>query len=153
MLVLTICRNLINANHIFFVSPLLTKTQYDYNSAISQAIARSRRYGQKKIVHIYHVVAQRTIDVDILKHRHRRSDAITTSKSTSQLPKTSSTKNERTKFVRNNKGGAMLVPRRWLADDTKRKVLGFGKKVEDFTSLINFSEMIEHEDDDDNEYI
>ena len=120
---------------------------------MSQAIARSRRYGQEKTVHIYHVIAQRTIDVDILECRHKRSDAITTSKSRSQLPKTSSTKNERTKFVKNNKGGTMLVPRRWLADDTKRKVLGFGKKVEDFTSLINFSEMIEHEDDDDNEYI
>jgi hypothetical protein len=146
--ILTTDSNLTIANHIIFVSPLLAKTQYEYKSAMAQAIARSRRYGQKKRVHIYHVIAQRTIDVDILEHRYRRSDAITTLTSTTELPEPSSNKKEKTKLVRNNKGEMMLVPLSWLADESKREIMGIEDSTEKFTSLINFSETFEQEDDE-----
>jgi hypothetical protein len=127
---------------------MFAKTQYGYDSAREQAIARSRRYGQKKKVHIYHVVAQRTIDVGILEHRHKRADAITTTTSTVTLPKPTSAKKEKTKLVKNDKGAMMLVPSSWLADDAKRRRLGIGEAPESFTSLINFSETFEHDDDE-----
>ncbi|KAI4612008.1 hypothetical protein J4E80_007460 [Alternaria sp. BMP 0032] len=140
--------NLTVANHVIFVSPFLAKTQYDYDSAMAQAIARSRRYGQQKKVHIYHVIAKRTIDVDILEHRHRRSDAITTMEATVELPKPSSTKKERTKLLKNSKGEMILVPLSWLADEAKRRTMEIEETTEQFTSLINFSETFEHEDEE-----
>jgi SNF2 family DNA or RNA helicase len=48
--------NLTNANHIVFLSPLLAKTQYEYEANMKQAIRRARRYGQEKPVHVYHFV-------------------------------------------------------------------------------------------------
>ncbi|KAL1794299.1 hypothetical protein ACET3X_007720 [Alternaria dauci] len=140
--------NLTIANHVVFVSPFLAKTQYGYDSAMAQAIARSRRYGQEKKVHIYHVVAQRTIDVDILEHRHRRGDALTTTGSTTELLELSSGKKEKTRLVRNNKGEIVLIPRTWLADKAKRDILGIKESPEKLTSLINFSETFEQEDDE-----
>jgi hypothetical protein len=130
------------------VAPLLAKTQYEYDSAMAQAIARSRRYGQEKKVHIYHIVAQRTIDVDILEHRHKRNDAIITSSTTTKMPKATSARKETTKLVRNNKAEMMLVPCSWLADESNRKMLGIRETPESFTSLINFSETFEQEDDE-----
>lgn len=140
-------RNLINANHIIFVSPLLAKTQHEYDSAMAQAIARSRRYGQDKKVHIYHVVAQRTIDVDILEHRHKRTDGICTAMSTMIMPKASGKKKERTKLIKNTAGEMALVPSSWLTDKAKQRMLNIGQKPDSFTSLINFSEMVDHESD------
>ncbi|KAJ9242829.1 hypothetical protein DTO271D3_569 [Paecilomyces variotii] len=60
------------ANHVVFLSPLLASSQYDYEATMTQAIGRSRRYGQKKHVHIYHFLAGATIDVNILQQRRRR---------------------------------------------------------------------------------
>lgn len=65
-------RNLQNANHVIFLSPVLTDTQYDYNSTMVQTIGRCRRFGQKKRVHIYHFVALESIDVNVLQHRRRQ---------------------------------------------------------------------------------
>lgn len=62
-------RNLTNANHVIFLSPLLVANQYLYDSATTQAIGRALRYGQKKKVHIYRFISLRTIDVDILEER------------------------------------------------------------------------------------
>ncbi|RDW90589.1 putative SNF2 family helicase [Aspergillus mulundensis] len=61
--------NLQCANHIIFLSPLLSQTQYDYDSAMIQAVGRSRRYGQTKHVHVYHLLAKMTIDVNIFQER------------------------------------------------------------------------------------
>ncbi|PYH43146.1 putative SNF2 family helicase [Aspergillus saccharolyticus JOP 1030-1] len=61
--------NLQHANHVIFLSPMLTQTQYDYDSTMTQAIGRSRRYGQNRHVHIYHLLAKKTIDVDIFENR------------------------------------------------------------------------------------
>ncbi|KAL6167555.1 hypothetical protein ACJQWK_06975 [Exserohilum turcicum] len=141
--------NLTNANHIIFVSPLLARSQCEYDSTMAQAIARSRRYGQEKKVYIYHVIAQRTIDVDILEHHQRRSDAITTMNATTQMAGSSSSKKERTRLVRNRKGEMMLVPRSWLVDVSKRKALDIGETPEKFTSLISFSETFERDYDED----
>ncbi|KAF1931765.1 uncharacterized protein M421DRAFT_90003 [Didymella exigua CBS 183.55] len=131
--------NLTNANHIIFVSPLLVESQYKYDSAMTQAIARSRRYGQEKQVHIYHFAALRTIDVDILEHRHKRTNGITAVKSTVCMPSKPTSK-EKTRLVKNKHGSMALVPVSWLADEKARKELGVGKELEKFTSLINFSE-------------
>ncbi|PWY93181.1 hypothetical protein BO94DRAFT_573354 [Aspergillus sclerotioniger CBS 115572] len=61
--------NLQGANHIIFLSPMLTNTQYDYEAAMTQAIGRSRRYGQTRHVHIYHLLVKNTIDVNIFQDR------------------------------------------------------------------------------------
>ncbi|GES66406.1 C-5 cytosine-specific DNA methylase [Aspergillus terreus] len=61
--------NLQCANHVIFLSPMLAQTQYDYDSAMTQAIGRCRRYGQTKHVHIYHLLAKRTIDVNLFQER------------------------------------------------------------------------------------
>ncbi|USP75190.1 uncharacterized protein yc1106_02464 [Curvularia clavata] len=138
--------NLTNANHVIFVSPLLARTQYDYDSVMAQAIARSRRYGQEKKVHVYHVIARRTIDVDILKHHHKRNDAISTLKMTNKMPPASGTK-ERIMFVMNRQKEAILVPRSWLKDPSKKAVLDIDETTDTFTSLISFSTMFEPEGD------
>ncbi|KAL2834190.1 hypothetical protein BDW59DRAFT_178723 [Aspergillus cavernicola] len=61
--------NLQCANHILFLSPLHTQTQYDYDSSMIQAIGRCRRYGQTRHVHVYHLLAKMTIDVNIFQDR------------------------------------------------------------------------------------
>lgn len=48
---------------------MFTQTQYDYDSAMTQAIGRCRRFGQTRHVHIYHLLVKRTIDVDIFQGR------------------------------------------------------------------------------------
>ncbi|KAL2011944.1 hypothetical protein VTN00DRAFT_4662 [Thermoascus crustaceus] len=64
--------NLQCANHVIFLHPFLAKTQYDYESTMTQAIGRSRRFGQQKTVHIYHFVSLKTIDVNILQQRRKQ---------------------------------------------------------------------------------
>ncbi|KAI9038630.1 putative SNF2 family helicase [Aspergillus affinis] len=61
--------NLQEANHIVFLSPMLAETQYDYESTMIQAAGRARRYGQTKHVHVYHILAKRTVDVSVFKYR------------------------------------------------------------------------------------
>ena len=62
-------RNLTNSNHAIFLSPLLTGTQYEYNSCDTQAIGRIRRYGQTKTVHIWRFLTMNSIDVEIWEGR------------------------------------------------------------------------------------
>jgi hypothetical protein len=140
---------LVNANHVIFVSPLLAESQYKYDSAMVQAIARCRRYRQEKKVHIYHFAALRTIDVDILEHRHKRVDAIHNSEEDEHLPIEKSAKREKTKLVRNAAGLVALVPVSWLQDAAKREVLGIAEdeEVESLTSLIDFSETFQDDDE------
>ncbi|ODM20657.1 hypothetical protein SI65_03710 [Aspergillus cristatus] len=64
--------NLQCANHVIFLSPLLGQTQYDYDSSMTQAIGRCRRYGQTGHVHVYHLLAKLTIDVNIFQERRER---------------------------------------------------------------------------------
>ncbi|KAF9696594.1 hypothetical protein EKO04_005577 [Ascochyta lentis] len=139
--------NLTNANHIIFVSPLLVESQYKYDSAMTQAIARSRRYGQEKHVHIYHFAALRTIDVDILEHRHKRTNGITAAESSVCMPSTPLARRENTKLVQNKHGSMALVPISWLIDDEVRREMRVEREPEKFTSLINFSETFEDGED------
>lgn len=139
--------NLVNANHVIFVSPLLAKSQYQYDSAMAQAIARCRRYRQEKKVHIYHFAALQTIDVDILEHQHKRFDAIHGPGSPMQTPPKSS-KKEKTRLVRNVEGAMALLPVSWLANETYREMMGIEEEdPPSFTSLISFSEMFEDGDE------
>lgn len=64
--------NLTNANHVIFVSPLLTRTQQVYDASMTQCIGRAKRFGQQKTVHVYRFLALRTIDVDILQEREQK---------------------------------------------------------------------------------
>ncbi|KAJ5084094.1 C-5 cytosine methyltransferase [Penicillium alfredii] len=62
--------NLQCANHVIFLSPLLKATQYEWESGMTQAIGRVRRYGQKRHVHVYHLLAKHAADVNIFQERH-----------------------------------------------------------------------------------
>ncbi|KAL1606717.1 hypothetical protein SLS60_004124 [Paraconiothyrium brasiliense] len=137
--------NLFNANHIIFVAPVLVKSQYEYDAAMEQAIARSRRYGQEKKVHIYHFAALRTVDVDVLEHRHKRKNGITDVMTPVPLPSVPLERRERTRLVKNDKGGMALVPVSWLKDEDARKKMGVVEHPETFNSLINFSETFDSE--------
>jgi len=67
-----VLRNLTVANHTIFISPLLAKTQHEYNQAETQAIGRIRRYGQTKTANLYRFVTCSTIDEEIYKSRGQR---------------------------------------------------------------------------------
>ncbi|KAE8383418.1 hypothetical protein BDV26DRAFT_287610 [Aspergillus bertholletiae] len=62
--------NLQCANHIIFLTPMFAQTQYDYDSLMTQAIGRARRYGQTKHVYIYHLLAKMTIETTLFQDRH-----------------------------------------------------------------------------------
>lgn len=57
------------ANHAIFISPLLSKNQFEYTQAETQAIGRIRRFGQVKTANIYRFVTRNTIDEDVYKSR------------------------------------------------------------------------------------
>ncbi|GAA5835472.1 hypothetical protein JCM11251_005244 [Rhodosporidiobolus azoricus] len=62
--------NLTIANHAFFVSPLLTDTQSNYNALSTQAIGRIRRFGQLKTANIIHLLVQGTMDMRVYGTRN-----------------------------------------------------------------------------------
>lgn len=64
--------NLQLANHVVFVSSLVTRTRHVYKSIMTQAIGRVLRIGQNKDVHVYYFVAEKTIDVNILQEREEK---------------------------------------------------------------------------------
>jgi SNF2 family DNA or RNA helicase len=61
--------NLTAANHVIFVHPLHVKTLQNYVMCETQAIGRVRRYGQRKIVHLYRFLVDDSIDIKIYKRR------------------------------------------------------------------------------------
>lgn len=63
--------NLTGANHVIFVSPLLTVNKYKYDSSMTQAIGRIRRYGQNKKCYIHRFFTLETVDVDIIQKREK----------------------------------------------------------------------------------
>jgi hypothetical protein len=60
--------NLVEANHVMFVSPLFSTDQEKWDMCRKQAVGRCYRYGQKRDVNVYHIVAENTIEPDILGH-------------------------------------------------------------------------------------
>ncbi|KAI1462616.1 hypothetical protein F4805DRAFT_3442 [Annulohypoxylon moriforme] len=63
--------NLQYANHVMFACPLLVSLQEDYDKFMKQARGRCVRYGQKKVVHVYHFVTACTVEADILELRRQ----------------------------------------------------------------------------------
>lgn len=66
------------ANHVIFMQPYYTSgenAQENYDSAMTQAIGRARRWGQAKEVHVYHFLTVNTIDVDY--HEARTDTSLT----------------------------------------------------------------------------
>ena len=64
-----ISRNLQIANHVVFLASMAAKSQYKYDSTLTQAVGRVLRCGQEKDVHVYYFLAAQTIDVNILQQR------------------------------------------------------------------------------------
>lgn len=64
--------NLHNANHIIFVSPLVTRNQREWDAQMQQALGRCVRYRQQKTVHVYHFVVDETIEADTLEWRLKK---------------------------------------------------------------------------------
>lgn len=64
--------NLHNANHVIFVSPLITRNQNEWDAQMKQALGRCVRYRQKKTVYIYHFVVDETIEADTLEWRMKQ---------------------------------------------------------------------------------
>lgn len=48
---------------------MVAEDQETYDAEMTQAIGRVLRYGQKKVVHIYHMASKQTADCDILEKR------------------------------------------------------------------------------------
>lgn len=62
--------NLQNVSAVIFLSPLSGSSLDDYKSAYIQCVGRAARYGQKEIVKVYHLLASRSVEVNI--HESRR---------------------------------------------------------------------------------
>ena len=144
--------NLTNANHVIFLSPLLTDSQYDYDASMAQAIGRVRRPGQKKDIHVYRMVALDTIDVDILEHRELRSNALTEIDAPPvPMPANHPPERERTQLIRDKTGVFKLMPKSWLLGGDGGLGLGVQGRVrvqgyEDWSSLVKFSKAYSEDD-------
>ncbi|KAK0850749.1 hypothetical protein LTR03_004490 [Friedmanniomyces endolithicus] len=153
--------NLQNANHVIFVSPLLRDSQYSYEATMAQAIGRVRRHGQKKPIFVHRIVALDTIDVDILEHRERRTEAITESAApavvappTAVVPLEANGKprRERCQLVKVD-GVYSMQPHSWLCEgkgaDGQMRVKGKSRVSgwEDFSSQLKFSRAYTEDDD------
>ncbi|KAL8935575.1 MAG: hypothetical protein Q9211_004630 [Gyalolechia sp. 1 TL-2023] len=61
--------NLTNANHVIFLGTLWTEDSHTYHQSLIQCIGRSNRFGQRKTVFVYRLLALNTVDVDVLEWR------------------------------------------------------------------------------------
>ena len=61
--------NLVGANHVMFVSPLLAEDDHRFNQSYTQCVGRARRQGQTKTVNVYRFICLHTIDVDVYEER------------------------------------------------------------------------------------
>ncbi|KAK3672165.1 hypothetical protein LTR78_007918 [Recurvomyces mirabilis] len=154
--------NLQNANHVILLSPLLRDSQYGYDSTKAQTIGRVRRHGQTKAINAYTIFAPHTIDVDILEHREKRTNAIAewnaaeiTPPAAAQSLNMDPTELERTQLVIEN-GRYSLRPQSWLVrcgadndSDQVSRVKGRGRVMgwEDVSSLVKFSRAYAEDDD------
>jgi SNF2 family DNA or RNA helicase len=73
------------ANHAIFISPLLSKNQFEYTQAETQAIGRIRRFGQVKTANIYRFVTRNTIDEEVYKTRGQALGDLTKKVQTSRV--------------------------------------------------------------------
>lgn len=153
--------NLQNANHVIFLSPLLRDSQYGYEATMAQAVGRVRRHGQKRGIHIYRLVALDSIDVDILEHRERRTEALVEMgalgvrqpEGMKRLVVDGEVKVERVQLVR-EQGRFSLRPQSWLVkcgadEEAGERVKGRSRVLgcEDFSSLVKFSRAYGEDDE------
>ena len=61
--------NLQCANHVIFVSSLIKSSKEAWHATMTQAIGRVKRFGQKKTVQVWYLLASNTIDVNVLQER------------------------------------------------------------------------------------
>ncbi|KAF1979916.1 hypothetical protein BU23DRAFT_637491 [Bimuria novae-zelandiae CBS 107.79] len=110
---------LINANHVIFAAPLLAKDQDDYETRMTQAVARCKGIGSRRWV----------------------SKMLGSPEMGGWGKVKKEDKKEKSRMVKAAKGAA-LVPVSWLSDKEWKKIVGL---VDDerLTSLINFSERFE----------
>jgi SNF2 family DNA or RNA helicase len=64
--------NLTVANHVIFLSPLITEEAQQYHATMEQARGRAIRFGQTKEVHIHRFVAIDTIDQSTYENREQK---------------------------------------------------------------------------------
>lgn len=64
--------NLHNANHVIFVSPLVSRQQADWDAQMRQALGRCVRFRQSKKVYVYHMLMDETAEVDTLEWRMKK---------------------------------------------------------------------------------
>ncbi|KAJ0116351.1 hypothetical protein J7T55_007330 [Diaporthe amygdali] len=64
--------NLHNANHVIFVSPLVSRKQSEWDDHMKQAMGRCVRFRQAKTVYVYHMLMEETIEVDTLEWRMKK---------------------------------------------------------------------------------
>jgi 5S rRNA maturation endonuclease (ribonuclease M5) len=64
--------NLVQANHVIFLSPLFCQDQEKWEMSRKQAVGRCFRHGQQKDVNVYHLVSEHTIESDILGHHLKK---------------------------------------------------------------------------------
>ncbi|KAI3399382.1 hypothetical protein diail_7109 [Diaporthe ilicicola] len=69
--------NLHNANHVIFVSPLVSRKQCEWDDHMKQALGRCVRFRQSKTVHVYHMLMDETIEVDTLEWRKKKEIMVT----------------------------------------------------------------------------
>lgn len=132
--------NLVNANHVIFLSPPLADTQQQYDQSTKQSIGRVRRTGQEKTVHIYRFAAINTIDVDILETREKRTTCLGQKYIPAGKQTKADVKPETTKLVRGTDGKFSLVPKSWLNDQKAMEEKGITVEESNFRSLEKFSE-------------
>lgn len=64
--------NLTAANHVIFLSPLITEEAQQYEATMEQAIGRAVRFGQVKNVMIWRLMVSDTIDQKVYEEREKR---------------------------------------------------------------------------------
>ncbi|KAF2421846.1 hypothetical protein EJ08DRAFT_701883 [Tothia fuscella] len=111
--------NLTNANHVIFLAPYHAKSQYEYSSKMLQAIRRAHRFGQEKIVHVYHFVTLNTVDVDILQAREIQLttplwQSPSASENTLSATRIVTTEGKAKSRLVNHKGRFALAPKKWV---------------------------------------
>ncbi|KAF2136382.1 uncharacterized protein K452DRAFT_138048 [Aplosporella prunicola CBS 121167] len=147
--------DLVNANHVIFLSPLLTDTETKYHAAMTQAVGRCRRHGQKNAVHVYRFVALQTVDVDILEQRERLHPDNALQESGTDwrgvdLASPEYAEFERTRLVEDLEGGMALVPLSWVKESGRVEAERHGVHLGDgelrrFNSLVRFSDTFAEE--------
>ena len=61
--------NLTNVTIVAFVSPLLTESKHESESAYTQAIGRAKRFGQRSTVKVWHYLTLNTHEVNVFEER------------------------------------------------------------------------------------